>query len=145
MIIYPQNFDTPTFADVVTGLNTEPAVGDAGHVEDHGRLAQVLFGVHNVNIVLGVAARSEGQWTFMANQVDPPQNVTFAKVRELAERPGVAVTASSDLPYADGVTDHREDSEEFEGPGLYLVASGVVGLSYAVEALTEQVMALQEG
>lgn len=146
MIIYPEERLSLSFSEVVADLNVSPKVGDDGHVDDHGRIATILFDVPVLDASLASAINQGGQWMLKtATSSSPdPSPVSWAEMREFVERPGVVAIAAMEHPLADGVTDHVTDSAEFDGLLVYMFASGIVGLTHAVADLAEQVNALKD-
>lgn len=146
MIIRPAGEQMIRVEDVIAGLNRAPKPGDEGHTDDHGRLATAIFDVPQTAVGLGYAVKVPEQGWMWNRSIDPngePKPTTFAEVREFVERAGVVAVADDEHSAADGATDHTEDSEVLDGVSLFIFASGVVGLTYAVGDLIQQVAALK--
>ena len=145
MKIHPHDNVLARVEDVIEGLNRDPKAGDEGHVDDHARLAQVMFDVPQSAVILGMAYREDGQW-HLSSGTDfnvAPVQVPFADVRQATERPGVVAVAGAAHTTADGVTDWTEDGSDLEGVSVYIFAAGVLGLSYAVADMIQRLAVLE--
>lgn len=144
MKILPNSHLTVRVEDVVAGFNMAPKPGDQGHVDDHAKLSQVMFDIPQTTAGVGAAYRSEGQWHLAksTNLESETQTVSFAEVREYVERVGVVAVSGEPHLAADGETDWTVDDEALEGVSLYILASGVIGLTHAVANLIQRVNAL---
>ena len=148
MIIYPSREGLPDFTEAIEGFNRSPKAGDTGHVNDHAILSEVVFDLPQ-HIEVGTILYWEGEWFILPpRETDPDKarQVSFAEVREFAERPGVHVIygSPSGHPDADGVTDHTDEATVAALENLAVYAAGLVGLSHVAVDLAGEVFDMKQ-
>lgn len=135
--------------DVLKDLNRAPRNGDSGHTLDHKILADAMLNIPSSGMMYGQVIKMDGIWyKFLPGPITDwsddfsPQEITFAEVLEMGETPGLVFIAGNPYPFADGITDYKEDIFPDE-IGLMLYPAGVFGLETIVTLLNREVVSLR--